>query len=350
MASLGYVKTRCRWRVRWRATNRKATHNRIFQGSRMFDSKAEAVGFYATVEEQERLWRKGHVPGQMIIEILKDYYRYAQRFTKRTQVHYKMVLGSFVRGLPEDLIWIQQIKPEHIRQYLTRLLDRGCKNRTCNAHLTAIKSFCKYIHENFELRNPAAKVHMFKEDPPDARFLTKEEYNSLLEAATPLTRDRILFLVNTGLRANEFAELKPDCSNEDMTAITITGKGRKRRTIPLNDVAREIFPRILTATPNALYLQFSRLAKKIGIPMFGPHAMRHRFATQLLLAGVPIAKISIVMGHASIKTTEQRYAHILPTDLQGITDVLCEDEPIEQARLILHKNNQSVFFDVVKHA
>jgi len=286
----------------------------------------------------------------VISEILKDYHRYAQRLTKRTRIHYKMVLGSFVGGLPGDMIWIQQIKPEHIREYLARMLDRGCKNRTCNAHLTAIKSFCKYIHENFELRNPAAKVHMFKEDPPDARFLKKGEYQSLLDAATPLTRDRLLFLANTGLRANEFAELTPDCANEDMTAITIIGKGRKRRTIPLNDIAREIFPRIQTATPNALYLQFSRLAKKIGIPMFGPHAMRHRFATKLLLAGVPIIKVSIAMGHSSVKTTENRYAHILPEDLKGITDVLCEDKPVEQARLIVHRRGQAAFFGVAKHA
>jgi len=56
MASLDYLKNRCRWRVRWRATNKKANYNRIFMGSRVFENKAEAVGFYATVEEQERLW------------------------------------------------------------------------------------------------------------------------------------------------------------------------------------------------------------------------------------------------------------------------------------------------------
>jgi site-specific recombinase XerD len=331
MASLGFVQELHRWRVRWRATNRHATQNRIFAGSRVFENKAEAVGFFASVEEQERLWRKGHVPGKKISDVLDDYFRFAQRLTERTQYHYKFVLNSFVSGLPDNVIWIQQLKPEHIRAYLTGLLDKGCKNRTCNAHLTAIKSFCRYVHENFDLNNPAGKIKMFTEDPPDARFLTPDEFDRIMAAAPELARDRLMFLANTGLRADEFSRLTPDCLNEDCTALTITGKGRKQRTIPLNEIAREILPRIAPATPNSLWLQCNRIAVKIGIPRFGPHAFRHWFATRLLLAGVPIIKVSKIMGHASVTTTQERYAHILTEDLQGITDVLCKKPEPQQA-------------------
>jgi len=52
--------------------------------------------------------------------------------------------------------------------------------------------------------------------------------------------------------------------------------------------------------------------------------MRHWFATQLLIKGVPIAKVSKMLGHASIRTTERSYAHILRSDLANATDVLDE--------------------------
>ena len=345
MASLGYDKSLRRYRVRWRATNRKAVHNRIFSGSKVFPEKTEAVNFYAEIEKQERLWRKGQVPGRTIAQVLKDFFRFAQQFTKLTQGHYKMVLKSFVGSLPEDIVWIQQIKASHVRGYLSRILDNGFKNRTCNAHLTAIKSFCRYLHENYDILNIATRVRMFKEDPPNARFLTKEEYHKLLEIASPLQRDRLMFLANTGLRANEFASLKPSCVDEELTTLTIVGKGRKQRTIPLNKIAKELWLKIQPATRTALYLQFRRLAKKAGIPKFGPHALRHYFATQLLLAGVPIVKVSIVLGHASVTTTQACYAHILPEDLMGITDSLCDENTVEQPEtvrfpIVLRRNCQ----------
>ncbi len=325
MACLNFDKKLRKWRVRWRATNKKATHNRIFKGSKVFPEKFEAVKFLADIEEQERRWRRGLSPCRTIAEVLDDFLRFNQRLTKRTQGHYKFVLSRFVESLPEKVVWIEQINPSHIREYLSRMLDAGCKNRTCNANLTAIKSFCRYLHENYDIPNAAEKVRMFKEDPAAARFLTKEEYYKVLEIAPPLARDRIEFLVNTGLRANEFANLDADCVDEEVTVLTVVGKGRRQRSIPLNAKARELWPRIEPATKNALYLQFSRLAKRAGIESFGPHALRHYFATELLLAGVPMIKVSLLMGHASVNTTQACYAHILPEDLQGVTDALCEE-------------------------
>ena len=227
-------------------------------------------------------------------------------------------------ALPKNIIRIQQIEPAHIQEYLYRLRDAGRKNRTLNCHLTAIKSFCRYYSERYQIDNPASKIKFLKEDPPQSRFLKPEEYQKILDLAPPLVRDRIMFLANTGLRASEFSSLAADNLDPQATSITITGKGRHKRTIPLNRTARSILPRIEPATPNALYLQFSRLAKKLQLPKFGPHSCRHYFATQLLLKGVPIIIVSKLLGHASIRTTERCYAHILEADLAKATCVLDE--------------------------
>jgi integrase len=38
------------------------------------------------------------------------------------------------------------------------------------------------------------------------------------------------------------------------------------------------------------------------------HRFRDTFATELLLAGVPLERVSVLLGHSSIKVTEKHYA------------------------------------------
>ena len=321
MASLDYIKNRRRWRVRWRATNRR-THY-IFIGSRVFMEKYQAVAYFADIEAQERLVRSGEVSHSESVEtVAEKFARHIKRHTIRTQGHYNMVMARFLESLPGGVLRIQQIDSSHIHEYLYQLRDEGSKNRTANAHLTAIKSFCRYYAGRYKIANPAAEVKMLHEEPADARFLSPDEFEAIIANASPFARDRLLFLAHTGLRATEFYELRPSAISDDGSTLTITGKGRKRRSLPLNKTARGILPRIRPATPNALLLMCYRIAAKANIPQFGPHAMRHWFATQLLLKGTEMVFVSRMLGHASIRTTEQIYAHILRNDLAHATDVL----------------------------
>lgn len=320
MASLGYVKALRRWRVRWRATDRK-THY-VFAGSKVFHEKSQAVKFYAEIEAQEKLIRSGQVvPTESLDQVIQNFFRHIKRHTPRTQQHYKMVMNLFVRSLPKSIARIHQVQSHHIQEYIYRRRDTGVINRTLNAHLTVIKAFCRFYSEKFKINNPASIVKLLTEDPPDNRFLTKAEYQKILDIAPPLAKNRIIFLANTGLRASEFSSLTADCVNPQATTITVTGKGRKRRTIPLNKTVKSVLPWVKLASRKALYLQFSLLAKRAGIQSFGPNALRHYFGTQLLLKGVPAAKVAKLMGN-SVRVIEKHYAHILIADIANATDVL----------------------------
>lgn len=318
---MSYLKKKNRWWVRWHAKNRKTGY--VLAGSKVFIEKHQAVKFYADIVAQERQVRSGEVSASEAVETVhQNFLQHCKRHTVRTQQHYRMVMKRFIESLPKTAGRIQQIEAAHIQEYLYQLRDDGSINRTLNAHLTAIKSFCKFYSGRYRLNNPAAEVKMMVEEPPNTRFLQPGEFEKIMEAATPLAKDRLLFLAHTGLRATEFYELKPHSVSSDTSILTVEGKGRKRRHVPLNQTAREILPRIEPATPNALLLMCYRIASKAKIPQFGPHAFRHLFATQLLLKGVPIALVSKMLGHASIRTTEQTYAHILRGDLANATDVL----------------------------
>lgn len=325
MASIAYIKDRKRWRVRWRATNRK-TH-RVFAGSRVFMEKHLAVAYYAEMEAQEKLWRTGQVDTlDAIGDIAAEFRNYCKRHTSRTQEHYARVMAAFLEALPRTVIRIQQLDHKHIEEYLYQLRDAGRIPRTRNAHLTVIKAFCRYYARQYGLPNPAARVSMLTEDPPEARWITDEDYERLVAAASPLARDRIIFLAHTGLRATEFCDLtRRGGLDPKSQTITITGKGRKRRTVPLNKPCREVLSRphiYRPTTRNPLGQQLRRVAKRAGVRSMGPHALRHYFATKLLLKGLPLIKVSKLLGHRSVRTTERVYAHILDADLRDATKIL----------------------------
>jgi site-specific recombinase XerD len=322
MASISFLRDRRQWRVRYRATDRKAVNNRVFSGSRSFTEKAAAFRFMIEIEQQEKQWRGGlGAPAESIETVLADFFRHCGQHTQRTQDHYKVILGRFMESLPDRVQRVAEIHARDITEYRYRLREKGLINRTLNNHLTAIKSFCRFFSERLGVDNPASSVKMLKEDPPKVHFLTSEEYQKALDAASPIDRDRITWLANTGLRAGEFSQAVNGLP-VSFSAVTIVGKGRRQRTIPLNALAREVRPRLKPATPVALFLMCRRTARKARIEQFGPHSLRHYFATQLLLRGVPMIKVSMLLGHASVTTTERHYAHILSADLARVTDVL----------------------------
>ncbi len=310
---------------------------------------------------------------ESVEQAVAKWLQYNKRHTERTQKHYQAVIESFVYSL--SVRSINKITVAHLQAYINKLLNQGKKNRTANAHLTVLKSFCRWFSDQYDLPNVAVKVRNLKEDPPDARFLTNEQYLKVLESVDTELRDIIEFIAHTGLRATEFCNLTWDCVDQDHKRLVITGKGRKRRIIPLNSVCRKILERFdepdargvifssskvyrtrekfwaKTAESKArqlkgleqswkhrrrleqkdgkinralLYLICSNAAQAAGIRIFGPHALRHWCATELLRRKVPISHVSKLLGHSSIRTTEQIYIHFQPDFLDGITECLVE--------------------------
>lgn len=255
-----------------------------------------------------------------------------RRYKLSTQVHYRMVIGRFAEFAP---IYADAIKPIHIERYIDTVLQKY-KNRTGNTHLATLKSFCRWLNEYYELPNPCQKIKMLDEDPPEVRVLNDQEYQKVLAVCKPKECDVIRFLVHTGLRKSEFQQLTWNNISHDRRFIKLAGKGRRFRMIPLNKTCQTILnniPRKPDSTTmnliksyeakDSLYRLCNKLARHAGIPRFGPHALRHYFATTLYRKGVPIQFISACLGHADTRTTEKIYIHLWPPkDLLGITDIL----------------------------
>jgi site-specific recombinase XerD len=263
-----------------------------------------------------------------------------QGYTERTADLYIPEVNRFIAFLPDSIVYISDLTKFNINSYLNSQMSRGLVNKTVNNTMCAIKSLCKYIHENYGIDNPADGIKKLKEDPPEVNFLDQEEYEAVLESCSDVVRPLVVFLANTGLRATEFCGLKWKNCNLKQKTLTIVGKGRKRRTVGLNDTAIGVLKQIRDSgqakatdavflTPDrepltrfVLSIRIRKACRNAGLAGGGPHAFRHFFATQLLLRGIPIIKVSILMGHSTISTTQKHYAHILSADLTGVTDVL----------------------------
>lgn len=179
------------------------------------------------------------------------------------------------------------------------------------------------------------EISFIRENPPKQRVLSEEEYQLCLKNTRGMDNDIIAFIGNTGPRKSEFANLKWKDVPADLKYIRIIGKGRKYRIVPLNNACRSILQKY-NRKSNDESVQFRRryygtegvswmcrrVAKKIRIPRFGAHAVRHYFATKMIKRNINIYKLSKILGHSDVTTTTEIYLHLAPVDLIGETDRL----------------------------
>jgi integrase/recombinase XerC len=161
-----------------------------------------------------------------------------------------------------------------------------------------------------------------------------------IEAIDPGTaeglRDRAIVdaLYSTGLRISELASLTVDDVGSDM--VTVTGKGRKTRRVPIGRPAQESIRRYLSGGRQELARPGSGNALWVGVrggPLDPrgirsvvrkhvatfPHALRHSFATHLLEGGADLRTVQDLLGHTDLATT-QIYTAVTRQHLRGTYD------------------------------
>ena len=143
-------------------------------------------------------------------------------------------------------------------------------------------------------------------------------------------RDRLAIglMMAAGLRREEAASLRfEDVKKQsERTVLDVEGKGAKDRVVPINDrLADAIVDWKFLVGPDGLVLRslgrnkepgesisttalydiVQKRGKLIGKPDLQPHDLRRTYAELGRRAGVPIEQISILLGHANIKTTQE---------------------------------------------
>jgi len=121
--------------------------------------------------------------------------------------------------------------------------------------------------------------------------------------------------------------LTVDCIDATQMLVRVIGKRNKERVVPLPQTLlvalrrfwlthrhpRLLFPNRRGTAPlcdKSLRHAFNQARDTLGIPKtIKPHSLRHGFATHLLENGVDIRIVQMLLGHASLRSTEI-YTHL----------------------------------------
>jgi len=219
-----------------------------------------------------------------------------------------------------DIVHLDDITPYHIEKLKADLQLKGLKKSTINGWLQVLRGmFYRAIDwELYSKPNPLKKVRFFRPQST-IQGLSREDLTRILEAAktiqdAPLSQlqkifyDLVMFGLNTGMRRSEVLNLTWKSVKDD--SIEIMGKGDKKRTVPLNRMAKEIIlkqPRrekfvfdVENRNNASLLHNTTRRLEKIAGVKFHYHLLRHAFTTSLVERGVDFVTIGAILGHSAI--------------------------------------------------
>ena len=241
----------------------------------------------------------------------------------------------------EEVTSIDAVERQHARRYLAVLSAGGYSKRSMTRKASAVRSFYNDAGRRGTASvNPFEGVSRPKLDKPLPHALPARILIHAIETIEPDTpvglRDRALIdtLYSTGLRISELASLTVDDVGSDM--VTVVGKGRKTRRVPIGRPAQESVRRYLTqgrpelAGPDAgtalwvgvrggqLGTRGIRSVVRGRVATF-PHALRHSFATHLLEGGADLRTVQDLLGHTDLATT-QIYTAVTRKHLRGTYD------------------------------
>lgn len=193
--------------------------------------------------------------------------------------------------------------------------------------------------------NPAAGTSKLRETRRHETPWTAEQARTFLDSLRGDRLEALFFLaLSLGLRKGELIGLRWSDLDLDGATITVARTAgwidgamrfsepktrRSQRTLRLPARAVELLrehakrePRgelvFVTASvgaihPTNLWEQFLYRSDRAGLPRIRFHDLRHICATLLLGQGIDLKVVSEILGHASVATTADRYAHVLPS-------------------------------------
>lgn len=174
--------------------------------------------------------------------------------------------------------------------------------------------------------------------PPRDRYLTKEEVNSLLEAAElPHVRLFILLAYSTAGRASAVLDLTWDRVDFARRQIRLAkGEGRRkgRATVPMTERLYTALEKAAEARTCEYVVEwggkqvgsvkraFARAARIAELADISPHVLRHSAAVHMVEAGVSFPEVAQFLGHTNPSITFRVYGRYSPTHLRKAASAL----------------------------
>ncbi|CAK0764068.1 site-specific recombinase [Gammaproteobacteria bacterium] len=285
---------------------------------------------------------------EAVIETFLDAMWMERGLAENTLTAYRFDLQGAARWLVRHQQTLMTAQRADLLAFLAARTREGVQARTAARLLSVLKRFYQYqVREGRLTEDPSLLIDAPRLPRSLPKSLTESEVEALL-AAPPLDdvlglRDRVLLevLYATGLRVSELVGLRCAQVNLRQGVVRVTGKGAKERLVPVGEVALDwitryveqarpelvrghpsdiLFPtrRGEAMTRQAFWLLIKRYAGSAGIHHEpSPHTLRHAFATHLLNHGADLRVVQMLLGHASVSTT-QIYTHVARERLKAL--------------------------------
>ncbi len=251
---------------------------------------------------------------------------------KKGVTELEAVTPNVVRGF---IVHLQSLKVDELNPKKPTK-DKPLSPLTVKGYMLIVQAFFSWCDREGLLEgrtNPTKKVPRVKAPKFVIQTFTPAQLAELLDACdmdTPYGyRDyaMLLLLMDTGIRASELCGLRLGDIQEGY--ITVFGKGSKQREVGLGPIAGQALWKYINQYRKALgpkaiedhvfigqngvpllrgglYQALQRLGERAHIDgvRLSPHTFRHTFARAWLENGGEIFKLSRVLGHSEMQTTQ----------------------------------------------
>jgi site-specific recombinase XerD len=251
-------------------------------------------------------------------------------------------LVDYIGGIP-----IKEFSASDVRDFLTYQREREGRfgklsDATIHKYYAVIRTFSRWLKsQDYKQVSATEKISAPRVEDKLPECLTDDEVMQLFQYLKAYCSERVQlifsFFLDTGARLSEVVGMNVDDLHLRDGWVKVYGKGRRERILPLGKRLKRdletytatIRPMIADEDEKALFVTqhgsrytkdgMSTLVKsklkKIGAKgHYGPHKLRHTYATNYLRNGGQLEQLRIVMGHRDISTT-QRYLSLVPNDL-----------------------------------
>jgi len=226
---------------------------------------------------------------------------------------------------------VKEITVQMVDKYKAMRIKDNVSPCTINNELANLSHIFKMaIRWRYAEKNPVSQVDKMKlvRNPP--RFLDQEEIKRLIDTAEGShIQPIIITAIHTGMRKSELLNLYWSDIDFDQQTITIQSKddwhtkNYRSRVLKLTPVLSKVLRRHKDLQGSLGYrskyvftyegrrirwgvdIGFNTIKRKAGLEDITLHTLRHTFASQLVIAGVPLRYVQELMGHQSFETTLQ---------------------------------------------